>query len=201
MIMTTIEKLAVVMPASWVPGPKQGQWNYKDYASLPEDGHYYEVVNGVLYMSPAPSTGHQEIVGWIFFYLVTHVKLPDLGRVYQAPTDVELRPEDVVQPDVFVVLKPHLHRITSSRLIGAPDLVVEVASPSTARHDLDEKLHSYARAEVPEYWVVNPDAQTVEVLVWQNWGYSSLGLFGGHTMLPSQVVPDFPVSVEQFFAG
>jgi len=54
---------------------------------------------------------------------------------------------------------------------------------------------------VPEYWIVNPDAQTVEVLVWQNWGYSSLGLFGGHTMLPSQVVPDFPVSVEQFFVG
>lgn len=73
--MTTIEKLAVVMPASWVPGPKQGQWNYKDYASLPEDGHYYEVVNGVLYMSPAPSMRHQEIVGWIFFYLVTHGSL------------------------------------------------------------------------------------------------------------------------------
>jgi Uma2 family endonuclease len=201
MIMTTIEKLGVVMPASWVSGPKQGQWTYKDYASLPEDGHHYEVVNGVLYMSPAPSMGHQEIVGWIFFYLVTHVKLPGLGRVYQAPTDVELGPGDVVQPDVFVVLKPHLDRVTPSRLIGAPDLVVEVASPRTARHDLDEKLHAYARAKVPEYWIVNPDAQTVEILVWQNWGYSSLGLFAGHTMLPSQVVPDFPVSVEQFFVG
>jgi len=199
--MTTIEKLAVVMPASWVAGPEQGQWTYNDYASIPEDGHHYEVVNGVLYMSPAPSMGHQEIVGWIFFYLVTHVKLPGLGRVYQAPTDVELRPDDVVQPDVFVVLNPHLDRVTPSRLIGAPDLVVEVASPRTARHDLDEKLHAYARAKVPEYWVVNPDAQTVEVLVWQHWGYSSLGLFAGHTTLPSQVVPDFPVSVEQFFAG
>lgn len=129
------------------------------------------------------------------------MKLPSLGRVYQAPTDVELSPGDVVQPDVFVVLNPHLDRVTPSRLIGAPDLVIEVASPRTARHDLDEKLHSYARAEVPEYWVVNPDAQTVEVLVWQNWSYSSLGLFAGHTTLPSQVVPDFPVSVEQFFVG
>src|SRR5437016_2197510 len=113
--MTTLKKLAVVMPASWVQDPKQGQWNYEKCATLPEDGHCYEVVNGVLYMSPAPSMGHQQIVGWIFFYLVTHVKLPDRGRVYQAPTDVELRPGDVVQPDVFVVLKPHLHRITSSR--------------------------------------------------------------------------------------
>jgi len=178
MIMTTIEKLAVVMPASWVPGPKQGQWSSKDYASVPEDGHRYEVVNGVLYMSPAPSLGHQRIVGWIFYYLVTHVDLPGLGQIYQAPTDVELSPGDVVQPDVFVVLNPHLDRVTPSRLIGAPDLVVEVASPSTARHDLSEKLYGYARAGVPEYWVVNPDAQTVEILIWQNWGYSSLGLFG-----------------------
>ena len=83
--------------------------------------------------------------------------------------------------------------------MGAPDLVVEVASPSTARHDLSEKLYAYARAAVPEYWVVNPDAQTVEVLVWQNGDYSSLGLFAGHATLPSQVVPEFPVSVEQFF--
>lgn len=197
--MTTIEKLAVVKPASRVLGPKQGQWTYQDYAAMSEDGYHYEVVNGVLYMSPAPSMGHQEIVGWLFYYLVTHVKLPGLGRVYQAPTDVELHPGDVVQPDVFVVLNAHLDRITPSRLLGAPDLVVEVASPRTARHDLDEKLHAYARARVAEYWVVNPDAQTIEVLVWQNGSYSSLGLFSDRMTLPSQVVPDFPVSVEQFF--
>lgn len=197
--MTTIEKLPVVMPAGWVPGPKQGQWTYQDYASIPEDGHHYEIVNGVLYMSPAPSMGHQRIVGWIFYYLVTHIDIPGFGQVYQAPTDVELSPGDVVQPDVFVVLNPHLDRITPSRLIGAPDLAVEVASPRTARHDLSDKLYAYARAGVPEYWVVNPDAQTIEVLVGESWIYRSLGLFSGHTTLPSQVVPDFPVRVEQFF--
>ena len=198
--MTTIEKLPVVMPASWVAGPKQGLWTYQDYACIPEDGHRYEVVNGVLYMSPAPNMGHQRIVGRIFYYLVTHVDLPGLGQVYQAPTDVELSPGDVVQPDVLVVLNSHLDRVTPSRLIGAPDLVVEVASPRTARHDLSEKLYAYARAEVPEYWIVNPDAQTIEVLVWESWVYRSLGLFSGHIMLPSQVVPEFPVSVEQFFS-
>lgn len=198
--MTTIDKLPVVMPASWVPGPKQGLWTYQDYACIPEDGHRYEVVNGVLYLSPAPNMGHQRIVGKIFYYLVTHVDLPGLGQVYQASTDVELNPGDVVQPDVFVVLNPHLDRVTPSRLIGAPDLVVEVASPRTARHDLSEKLYAYARVEVPEYWIVNPDAQTIEVLVWERWVYRSLGLFSGHIMLPSQVVPDFPVSIEQFFS-
>lgn len=59
--MTTIEKLAVAMPATWIPGPKQGQWTSEDYTSLPKDGYSYEVVNGVLYMSPAPSTGHSEL--------------------------------------------------------------------------------------------------------------------------------------------
>src|SRR5260370_13298750 len=199
MVMTTIEKLPVIVPTMWVAGPKEGLWSYEEYGSLPEDGHCYEVVNGVLYMSPAPSMRHQRIVGRIFYYLAMHVDFPGLGQVYQAPTDVELSPGDVVQPDVFVVLNPHLGRVNSSRLIGAPDLVVEVASPSTARHDLSEKLYAYARAAVPEYWVINPDAQTVEVLVWQNGGYSSLYLFAVPATLPSQVVPDFPVSVEQFF--
>ena len=124
----------------------------------------------------------------------------NLHKFPQVPTDVELHPGDVVQPDVFVVLNSHLDRLTPSRLIGTPDLVIEVASPSTAHHDLSEKLYTYARAEVPEYWIVNPDAQTVELLVWQSWGYSSLGLFASHTTLPSQVVPDFPISVGQFFS-
>ncbi len=64
---------------------------------------------------------------------------------------------------------------------------------------MNKKSSAYARAAVPEYWVINPDAQTVEVLVWQDGDYSSLGLFAGRATLPSQVVPDFPVSVEQFF--
>jgi Uma2 family endonuclease len=105
----------------------------------------------------------------------------------------------VVQPAVFVVLNVHLERMASSRLIGAPDLVVEIASPSTTRHDLREKQDAYARAGVPEYWVVTPDAKAVEVLVLEDGLYSSLGVFRSRAQLPSQVVHDFPVRVEQFF--
>jgi len=199
MNVTTTEKLPVVIPADWVPGPTQGQCTYADYASIPEDGHRYDVVDGVLYMAPAPSMGHQGAVGRFFHYLLTHVELVGSGRVYVAPVDVELRPGDVVQPDVLVELNEHLDRLTPSRLIGAPDLVVEVASPSTARHDLSEKLHAYARTGVPEYWIANPDAQTVEVLVLGNDVYRSLGLFHDRATLPTRIVPTMPVRVEQFF--
>jgi Uma2 family endonuclease len=117
-----------------------------------------------------------------------------------APLDVELSEGNVVQPDVFVVLKKHCDRLRTNRLVGAPDLVVEIASPSTARHDQHAKLDAYASASVPEYWVVNPDTQTVKVLLLEKSVYRSLGTFSGRAMLPSQVVPDLPVSVEQFFA-
>jgi len=198
--MTTLERLSVVVPADWVPGPQQGHWTYADYAAIREDGHRYEIVNGVLYMAPSPSLGHQAIAGEIFAYLRNFVQMAGLGRVFVAPTDVELSYKNVVQPDVFVVLNEHLDRMAGSRLIGAPDLVVEIASPSTARHDLREKQDAYARAGVLEYWIVTPGEQVVEVLVLEDSLYRSLGVFHGHAILPSGIVPDLPVKVEQFFA-
>lgn len=193
------KRSSVMIPADWVLGPKQGQWTYQDYAAIPEDGHRYEVVRGVLYMSPAPNMRHQRIAGRIFYYLVTYIDLRGLGNVYQAPADVELSSGNIVQPDVFVIRNIHLDRETSSRLRGAPDLVVEVASPSTARYDMNEKLNAYARAGVPEYWIANPDAHTIEVLKLEGSEFCSLGLFSGSAVLTSLVVPDLPVRVEQFF--
>ena len=189
-----------MIPADWVPGPKQGQWTYDDYAAIPDDGQRYEVINGVLYMCPAPNMRHQDISVEIVGYLRQFVKLAGLGRVFHPPTDVELAPGDIVQPDAFVVLNEHLDRMTYSRLIGAPDLVVEILSPGTKRYDLREKLDAYTRAHVPEYWIVSPAKRTVELLVLEHGEYRSLGTFQGSAMLPSCVVPDFPVAVERFFA-
>src|SRR6478672_5357642 len=110
--MMTTERLQTVVPANWVPGPPQGQWAYADYAALPDDGKCYEVVKGVLYMSPSPTPGHQDVNCEILGYLRQFVKLPGLGRVFAEPTDVELSPGNIVKPDVFVILKTHLERIT-----------------------------------------------------------------------------------------
>src|SRR5262245_32514489 len=128
----TPDVLPVVERADHVPGARQGQWDYEHYAAIPDDGNRYEVVNGVLYMAPAPGAAHQKAVLRIATFLMTHVEFAGLGDVLMAPFDVELQAggSTVVQPDVLVVLSEHQSVLTPSHAIGAPDLVVEVASPS-----------------------------------------------------------------------
>ncbi len=198
-MITPKEEFSVVTPADWVPGPPQGSWTYEDYAALPDDGHRYEIVNGVLIMAPAPSPEHQSITVRIAYYLFPHIDLAGIGKLLTAPLDVELEPKNVYQPDLVVVLNAHLARVAAKRIIGAPDLVVEVASPSTAAYDRLTKYEEYARAGITEYWIVKPIAHAVEVLVLENGKYRSLGIFSGQQTLPSRVVPGLPVKVEQFF--
>ncbi len=197
--MTTVEQPPVVLPADWVPGPPQGCWTYDDYAALPEDGQRYEIVNGVLIMAPAPTPEHQSIEIRIGYYLFPHVDLAGAGRLIPSPVDVELSPKDVVQPDVVVVLNEHLDRIQKKRIVGAPDLVVEISSPSTAVLDRLTKYEKYAQAGIREYWIVKPESRTVEVLVLENGEYRSLGIFRGEQSVHSQLVPALAVKAEQFF--
>lgn len=198
--MTTVERLSMVLPADWVPGPEQGFWTYDDYASLPDDGQRYEIVNGVLVMSPAPDGPHQDAVLRIAHYLLMHVEFAGLGKVRVAPFDVHLSAKDVFQPDVFVVLNAHLSRMQRKKMLGAPDLAIEVASPSTALLDRVSKYEKYAEAGVQEYWIVNVEAGTVQVSVLEAGAYRSLGIFRGQQTLPSRIVPNLPVRVEQFFS-
>lgn len=193
-----LDTLPVVTVAAPLGGPPQGRWTYADYAALPEDGNRYEIIAGVLYMTPAPETEHQSVSARMVTFLVTHIQFAGLGRVFAAPTDVELAPDTVVQPDIVVILNANLGIITRSRIIGAPDLVVEILSPGTAGYDRREKQDAYARAGVREYWVVDPAAQTVEVLVLEQGAYRSRGAFRGKARLPSQTAP-LPVPVERFF--
>ncbi len=198
-MITPKEELSVVTPADWVPGPPQGSWTYDDYAALPDDGHRYEIVNGVLVMAPVPSPEHQDIVLEIASYLRIHIKLTGLGRVFPAPIDVDLGSKNVFQPDVVAVLNAHLDRVAAKKIVGAPDLVVEVVSPGSGVMDRIAKYAVYARAGIPEYWIVKPERKTVEVFVLEDGEYRSLGIFGGQQTLPSRVVPGLPVRVEQFF--
>ncbi|HLQ30019.1 MAG TPA: Uma2 family endonuclease [Ktedonobacteraceae bacterium] len=198
---TTSDRLPAVTSADSVSGPGQGYWTYKEYAALPDDGHHYEIVNGVLYMTPSPSIPHQKAVLRFSLHLFNHVEALGLGQVFVAPFDVELASNVIIQPDVAVVLNAGLEKVTESRIIGAPDLVVEVASPSTAGYDRRVKQDAYARAGVPEYWIADPVAYTVEVLVLEAGSYRSLDIFRGRAKLPSKVIANLPVRVEQFFAS
>jgi Uma2 family endonuclease len=197
--MTTVEKLPMVVAADWVAGPEQGFWTYAEYAALPDDECLYEVVNGVLYITPAPGWSHQEIVGEIFSYLRSYVRSAGLGGVFMAPIDVELAPNTVFQPDVVVLLKAGRDKLRGNHIVGAPDLVVEAVSPGSAVYDRHDKNVAYAQAGVPEYWIVDPAARTVEVLALEDEKYRLAGVFQGKAVLPSKVLPGFNVAVEKFF--
>lgn len=194
------DTLPVVSPADEVRGPPQGRWTYADYAAIPEDGQRYEIIAGVLFMAPAPDTGHQAASTWFVYYLTRHVQIAGLGRVFSAPYDVELGPGTVVQPDVVVVLAANQEIITPQRIVGAPDLVIEIASPSTAGHDRRAKQDAYALAGVREYWIADPATRTVEVQRLEDDAYRLIGVFQGKSALPSAVAGTLPVRVEQFFA-
>ncbi|GHO73648.1 hypothetical protein KSD_14190 [Ktedonobacter sp. SOSP1-85] len=198
--MTTFERSSVLTPADWISGPRQGQWTYAEYAALPDDGQRYEIMDGVLLMAPSPTPSHQTVVKWLTFYLTQCVDLAGLGTVFTAPLDVELAPNRVVQPDVFVLRSENLGMVTPSRVVGALDLVIEVTSPGTAAYDRLKKLDAYAQAGVSEYWIISPEMHTIEVLVLYTDGYHSQGIFMDKDTLPSQLLPTLSVTVGQFFA-
>ncbi len=130
--------------------------------ALPDDGQRYETVHGELVVSPAPSLRHQEILRRLFRLVDAYVERTGVGRAMFSPADISWGPDVLVQPDLFVIAPADL---------GARDwtevkrlaLVVEIASPSTVRQDRFAKRRLYQEAGVPAYWVVDPDAQAVEV--------------------------------------
>ena len=196
---TTIGRVPMVTVVDTVSGPEQGNWTYSDYAALLDDKHTYEIIDGVLYIAPSPNEWHQTTVGRLFRFLAAHVEDNEIGRVYMAPFDVELAPNAVVQPDVLVILNEHRERITMSRIVGAPDLVIEVSSPGTVSYDRREKQYTYAHAGIPEYWIVDPATHTIDVLVLEDNAFRLLGVFEGPAKLPSHVLPEFQESVARFF--
>jgi len=196
---TTPDNLQVVTPADWVPGPNQGDWTYNQYIAFPDDGKRYEIANGILLLVPSSTGSHQDTVGEVFFHLRSHVKLPGLGLVSQAPSVVELSSKDVFQPDIFVVMNVHFDRVQEKKFVGAPDLIVEVASPGTVAFDRLTKYDAYERTGVPEYWIVNLERRTVEVFVLEGDKFQSLGVFHGDQRVPSRLISWLSVRVEQFF--
>lgn len=145
--------------------PAQGSWTFEDYLRLPDDGRRYEVIRGFLYVSPAPSFDHQYTVTQLGYFFTAFTKASHLGLALIAPFDVRL-PEgigDPVQPDVMFFRGGNLPG--PLRFEGIPDLVVEVLSPGNWRYDRNIKLSAYRDARIPETWLVDPAARTVEVYV------------------------------------
>jgi Uma2 family endonuclease len=180
-----------------------GLWAYDDYAAL-DDGHRYQVVDGVLVSSPSPSSLHQELLRRLSFAVSAHLANHPGGRMYFAPFDVVLRAERpgiVLQPDLMYLAPERLERATRANLQGAPNLVAEVLSPGTAMLDLTRKKSLYATYGVDEYWIVRPAERRVDVLhrTGDHFGQATT-LTVGET-LRCALLPGFELDLTTLFAN
>ncbi|MCA8960012.1 MAG: Uma2 family endonuclease [Planctomycetes bacterium] len=149
--------------------------SYEDYVLYPNDGKRHEIVDGDHFMNPSPNLDHQTISRRLQFELYQKIELTGLGQVFDAPTDVQLSPHDIVVPDLVVVLKEN-RILTPSRIKGVPDLIVEILSPSNRDYDTGLKRTTYERAGVPEYWIVDPESREIDPLRLEDGVYSSAGV-------------------------
>ena len=164
---------------------------YDDYCLLPDNGRRYEIVDGELFVTPSPLRHHQKVSANLSYYLIDFVKKHDLGEVYVAPFDVVLSENDVVEPDIIYISKARSSIITEKNVQGAPDLVVEILSASTAKIDRTTKLKLYARYGVAEYWVIDPDTCAAEIYRWAPGGYEWAAQFDAGQTLTSRLFPGF----------
>ena len=172
---------------------------YEDYVLMPDDGQRHELIDGELFVVPAPATRHQLISGNLYLILAPYVRARNAGTVAYAPLDVRLSPIDVVQPDLIFVKAENAARITGQAVEGPPDLAVEILSDSNRRHDEVTKRALYERFGVPEYWLIDPDARTVNVLRLTEGAYSSAVMLREGDTLTSPLFPGLEISLTSIF--
>lgn len=168
-------------------------WTAEMARNLPDDGNRHEVLDGVLVVSPRPSLVHQRAVGMLLSLLQHYCERHGLGEALLSPSDIELSPIDLVQPDVFVV--PNIGN--SWEEARSLRLAVEVLSPSTARIDRGDKRTTYQRHRVPEYWIVDLDSRLVEV--WRPDDQRPTILLDVLTWQPREDLDPLTLQLPQFF--
>ena len=174
------------------------KFTYEDYLNAPEDKRY-ELLDGELIPIPTPGERHQSISILLGSKLVQFAYENSLGRVYPAPFDVVLSDIDVVQPDLLFVSNERNHIITPANIQGAPDLVVEILSSSTAERDRTFKRTLYARHSVKEYWMVDTTAKDITVLLLGERGYKVVDTYGEGEILISPTLQGFTLNIGDLF--
>jgi Uma2 family endonuclease len=182
-------------PATW----KDRRWTFDELvAELPESNLPTELWDGELIMSPAPSFFHQEIVARFYKALDAWVTQRHLGKTGIAPLDMVLATRRATQPDVVFIANERLG-IIEERIMGAADLVAEVLSPGSRRRDRIDKRDLYEQYGVREYWIIDPEARTVEVLRLQSGTYQLVGRWHPAQRARSRLLKGFEVPVSPLF--
>ena len=172
---------------------------YADYYAMTPEGAGYQLLDGELIEMPSPTDYHQDVTADIAFPLRVFAKDSGAGVVYFAPLDVVLTDNDTVQPDILFVSTERRHIITGGKVQGAPDLAIEILSPSTAQYDLGYKMELYARHGVKEYWIGDCDAETIRVLLLTDGAFVTAGVYGRGDTLTSPTLPGFSLDIDDVF--
>lgn len=160
---------------------------YEDLLECPDDGKRYELFEGELSMTRAPSPQHQTVSGNLNFILFQHVREHQLGELYFAPLDCIFNNTTVVEPDLVFVGRDRVDRISTRGVEGVPTLAVEINSPTTSRIDRVRKYQLYAKFGVPYYWILDPAARVFEAYELQ-----------GEKYIMAQRTSDETISVRPF---
>ncbi|ABI68072.1 conserved hypothetical protein [Syntrophomonas wolfei subsp. wolfei str. Goettingen G311] len=184
---------------------RKEKYTYADYLNWP-DGERWEIIGGKPYlMSPAPSRQHQQILGALFAKIYNYLE-DKACQVYPAPFDVRLSQENnnddeidtVVQPDIVVVCDEK--KLDNKGCKGAPDIIIEIISQSTAKKDLNEKFNLYERCGVKEYWVIFPWEKTVDIYCLnQNYHYEKTSTYFAGDTLKSDLFPGWEIDLASVF--
>lgn len=173
------------------PGRPRGGMTYADYAALPDDGKRYQLVEGELIEMPSQTTWHQLVLGEIYVVLRKHVDPRKLGRVMLAPLDVVLSDRNVFQPDVLFISNERAAIFRDANIGGAPNLCIEILSPSSAQLDRVRKRDLYARYGVTHYWIFDLEARTIEELALEGGAYRQRGITAEADVFRPALFPGF----------
>ncbi|HEV8239235.1 MAG TPA: Uma2 family endonuclease [Thermoanaerobaculia bacterium] len=175
---------------------------YDDFLLFPDDGMRHELIDGEHYVSPSPNLRHQRLLARLNLLVANFAVERRLGEVFFAPFDVVFTRHDVVEPDLLFVSNERKAILTAPNVQGAPDLVVEVLSPSNRRQDEVVKRSLYDRGGVSEYWIVDPDVETIKVFRRGEGTFGRALLLSAHDgdKLVSPLFPGLEIPLAALFA-
>jgi len=172
---------------------------YQEYAELPE-GSPYQLMDGELIMVPAPTPDHQRILRKLGFLLLQFVEEKNLGEIFYSPIDVYFTEHDTFQPDIVFISTERLSIIGQQKIEQAPDLVIEILSPSSAYYDTGRKFTVYEQSGVREYWLVHPERKKIEIYTKREAEFQLVQAEAEKGLLSSVLLEGFSVVVEQIFS-
>ncbi|HEX8296975.1 MAG TPA: Uma2 family endonuclease [Chthoniobacteraceae bacterium] len=170
-----------------------------EFFQLPVGPPYFQLIDGDLYMSPSPRRYHQKLVHQLAHILQTYLDENPLGELYPAPSDVLFTEDTILNPDLYFVRNERRSILTEQGAEGAPDLVVEILSPSTAKLDLGRKREIYASSGVREMWIVSPRTETIEVFRFAEDPAAPVEVLDATGALSSPLFPGFRLELARLF--